>query len=272
MALFAGVFALYQIALPVLPRLIVIFFQSAVSFAILLPWLIAKGPRFLASDRSGWLLLRAAAGIGATFCVATALKTASLAETVLLNNTAPLFVPLFALLLLKEPINHRLWPALLIGFVGVLFIIHPTFAHLDQGLLFALASGVFASLVLIFGQKAAQEPLLRTAAYYYGLFAVASLPALFLVSWQTPPLPIALALIGAGVCAVGAIFTLALALRGAPSQEVAPFVYTEVLFALLIDALFFHRFPDLWGWLGIGVVSMGGIWTIWIRAQRNRNF
>jgi drug/metabolite transporter (DMT)-like permease len=262
MALFAITFALLQVSMGYLPRAIVLFFQSLFSLAVLLPLILSRGIRDLYSKEAVWLLLRGVAGLVGMFCIVTALRVTSLAETTLLNNTAPLFVPFLAFLMLREPIDLRLWPGIVLGFVGVALIVQPGFHRVSSGHLFALASGVTGALVLILSRRVAHEPLVRITAYYYGLFVVATAPFALGSTWDLPPVWIWLALVLCGVVAVAAISTLALALRKAHTQEVAAFVYTGVLFALLIDGFVWNRIPTPLAWVGIVTVCCGGIWTL----------
>ncbi|MGV8935392.1 MAG: DMT family transporter, partial [Gallionellaceae bacterium] len=70
-----------------------------------------------------------------------------LATAVTLNYTSPLFLTLFVMLVFKERFHIQLTIAIALGFIGMLFLLHPTLQHnqLLPGLL-GLASGFFAGI------------------------------------------------------------------------------------------------------------------------------
>jgi len=57
------------------------------------------------------------------YCYFYAIAHLPLAEAVLLNYSAPLFIPLAALLWVGEPFSHRLWWPIGIGFIGIALIL-----------------------------------------------------------------------------------------------------------------------------------------------------
>ena len=48
--------------------------------------------------------------------------------------------------------------------------------------------------------------------------------------------------------------------QNAPAGKVAPFIYSEVLFAAGFGALFFNEYPeDIFSYIGIGLIFTSGI-------------
>lgn len=100
------------------------------------------------------------ASMNALYLGAMYLGTA--ANAILLQNTAPFWVYLFSVYVLKEPINHRNLQAILIGMVGMTLIIvtglHGDFVRQLPVMAMALASGVTYAGVILFMRTLRSEP------------------------------------------------------------------------------------------------------------------
>src|SRR5579862_5786553 len=59
-----------------------------------------------------------------TLLYAYSIKHIPLLNATLLFNTTPLFVPIFAILILKTKVPLKIWASLLFGFIGVAVILH----------------------------------------------------------------------------------------------------------------------------------------------------
>jgi drug/metabolite transporter (DMT)-like permease len=263
---FSVTYAFYKAALPFLPNTLVIFFQSLFSWCLILPFFARKESPTLSSHRFPIIALRTIFGIFSLYCITKALTTTSLAEVVLLNNTAPLFIPFIAWFALKERIDHRLWASILVGFLGVLIVIRPGFTELNSGLLYALAAGIFSALLLVCTRYIAHEPFLRILFYYFLIFCVVFSPFLF-SEWHMPPPEGWLYLFLAAVAMIGGQLSFTAAARFAPSQEIAPFIYTGVIFSGLIDWFVWKESVSFISWIGMAVVCVGGILTLVLKRR-----
>ena len=91
--LFAAMGALIKNLSATLPNEMLVFFRSLIGLLVLTPWLLHRGPSYFATRRLGAHLLRALTGLAAMYCFFYALGRLPLAEAVLLNYSAPLFIP-----------------------------------------------------------------------------------------------------------------------------------------------------------------------------------
>jgi len=261
MLFFSIVYALYKACDPYLPNTLIIFFQGLFSWLIVFPFILRKGVKGLYSSKLLLIVLRTISGLLGIYCIAEAMKMISLAETVLFNNAAPLFVPLLIWVWHKTKIPNKLWIGIVIGFIGIFIILQPGFSSLNAGLIFGLLSGLFTAMLLVLTREIAHEPFSRILFYYYLIFWVVLLPFLF-TDWTSPPPIVWLFLVLAGVSNILAQLTFTLAMRHAPSQVVAPFIYTGVIFSGLIDWIVWYNKPTLIALLGMAVVCLGGVLTL----------
>ena len=62
------------------------------------------------------------------------------------------------------------------------------------------------------------------------------------------------------------------AIRAAPANRVAPAQYSQIVWAILLGALFFDEFPDATAFAGIALVTFAGIFTFIREEKRGARF
>lgn len=200
-------------------------------------------------------------GLGGLLCFLffyLALQHIPLADSVLLRNAAPLWVPLLGLAL-GITLDRRALAPVLLGLAGIVLLMQPgqagiSFWHLVGGL-----SGLAFALVM-HGTRllATHEPARRILLMYF-LTALAFALPWAIWAWRPFPLTRLPALLGVGLCLFGSLslFTRAYALL--PTQQLAPFAYTSVLFAGLLDWLIWQHTPNATALAGMALVIASGI-------------
>lgn len=202
------------------------------------------------------------------FCFYTFGHLRYLVEAYALLFTMPLWTALMAALLLKEHLSRPQIIAILIGFAGVLVANWPQegmsplgFAHFA-----GLAAPFLASLRILamrkLGQKDGGYSLL--ICLFLGLAAsnAVSMPSYAPLNGQA----IAILLIaglaqGCGYC------SFLLAARQAAAPLLAPFQYSQVLWALIFGVLIFNEWPNANTYAGLALVVAGGAMLL----KKNRN-
>ena len=150
---------------------------------------------------------------------------------------------------------------LVIGFAGVWIIFRPGFREVNVDLSFAFISGVTSALLLVITRQIAHEPFRRILFYYFLVFWVALLP-IVAMEWTSFPAIVWLYIALAALSMVGAQVCFTKALRHVPAQEVAPLVYTSVIFAGLIDWFVWKNVPTLISIVGMAIICIGGLITM----------
>lgn len=246
-ACFAIVSALVKLVGADLPNTVIVFFRNAFALLVLLPW-IALTPGRRASfmtRRPGMHLLRAATGLAAMYCFFYALSQMQLASAVLLNYSQPLFLPFIAWAWLGERPPARIYPAVLIGFVGVLLILKPGMGWAGPAGIAGLAAGLLAATSMAAIRRMSDtEPAVRIVLWFSVLGTlVSAIPAA--LHWQTPSLTQWLGLAGLGGIAAGGQLLLTRAYALAPAAHIGALIYTTVIFAALIGWVVWQERPDL---------------------------
>ena len=240
----------------------IVFFQNFISLLLFLPWALHDG---VAGLKTQHLLLQGVRGLGGVLSQALmfiAILKMPLMNTVLLSNSAPLFIPIVAWIWLKEKITSATAISLAIGFIGILLILKPGPSLLrNPAALVATAAAVCSAIALVtVNRLSSTEPTYRILFYYF--FTASLLTAPFLpYGWHFPSERQWLFLVGIGLCQATSQLLIILAYRYATAGRIAPFNYSVVVFSGLIGWIVWHNRPDALALVGVLLVSAGGIFT-----------
>ncbi|MDA0720582.1 MAG: DMT family transporter [Proteobacteria bacterium] len=220
-----------------------------------------------------WLALvfRTALLLVSTFCFIAAISVMPLADALAIVFVAPFIVLLVGKYYFGEDVGpRRVWAAL-VGFIGVLLVIQPSFAAFGAVALFPLGTAVgFAFYILVTrGLSRRMHPV--TLQFHTGLIAsLMCLPVMVLAQGTGSPLldpvwPEGIAwlwLFGVGFFATISHIMMTYALSLAPSATLAPLQYLELPVATLLGYLVFSDFPNTLTLTGITIIIGAGLYMI----------
>ena len=233
-------------------------------------WIMGQSLRVA---RAQWLALvfRAALLLISTFCFIAAIRVMPLADALAIVFVAPFIVLLVGKFYLGEDVGPRRVGAAMIGFVGVLLVIQPSFAAFGAVALFPLGTAIgFAFYILVTrGLSRRMHPV--TLQFHTGLIAsLLCLPLLLLAQGSGTELmdlvwPEGIAwlwLFGVGCFAAVSHMMMTYALSLAPSATLAPLQYLELPVATLLGYLVFQDFPNALTLTGITIIIGAGLYMI----------
>jgi drug/metabolite transporter (DMT)-like permease len=242
----------------------IIFFRNLFAFLPIFP-LLARGGgiALLRTRRLGSHIARAAMGFGAMICFFTAFALMPLAEVVAISLSAPIFITAFSVPLLAEQVGPRSWAAVLVGFIGVLVMVRPGGAALNDPVAFLpLAGAVLYALALIAMRKLGATERAPTTVFYFTLACTVLSGLAQPFVWKTPDLPDLALLICVGLLGGSAQLLMTQALRIAPAAVVAPFDYTALVFSIGYGFAFWGEVPDLLLLVGAAIVVASGLYIL----------
>ena len=267
--LFAGMGAAVKAAAEQLPNSQVVFLRNLLGLIALLPWLLHARSRAWNTARPLGHLVRGLAGLAAMSCFFFAIRHMPLAEAVLLNYSAPLFMPLIERVWLGEPIPRRLWRGLALGFGGIVLILKPGLALFQAAALVGLCAAVFGAIAQVgIRRLTSTEPSVRIVCYF-GVIASVVSAAPAAVVWEQPGPTLWVVLIVMGALATGGQLFLTAAYAQAPAGQVGPFVYSIVVFSGALDYVLWGHLPDRLSGVGAVLVVAAGVLTL--RALDSRS-
>jgi len=231
---------------------------------VLLPLLCKRGISFLETHHFAYHCVRAFCGMCSTYFYIWSMSFIPLVNATLFLNIAPLFIPIFSIFLLHTKATLQDWLSILLGFIGVIIIIHPTADIFKQsGDFIGLASGISLALAYIYVKKLSQTDSKSLITFYFCLLAsLFQLPFLFFQD-RLPSLEILFWSICAGLLIVPIQFTLIAAYKRAAASKVGMFQYTTLIFVGIIDWLIWKAIPSLSDLAGMLLVVISGIILIW---------
>jgi len=241
--------------------------RQLIQILLLAPLIAWTGPaKCLRSAVPGQQILRGMLLFASTVCFVSGLARLPLAEASAIGFVAPMFTTALSIPLLGEHVGVRRWAAILVGFVGVLIVIRPGTAAFDSAALFPIASAIFWAMALIVTRRMSlrDSPLTTLIfASIVGLLA-ASIPLPWY--WSMPD-PAALGLMAAmGALSLFGHYLLVNAFQRGLVSILAPFSYSQMVWATLFGYLAFDSLPDGWTWIGAAVIILSGVY-VWHRER-----
>ena len=207
-------------------------------------------------------------GIGAMF---TALQYLPLADAVAIAFIMPFIMLILGRYVLQEEVGPKRLVACLVGFVGTLLVVQPSFAEVGWPAVLPLFVAVNFSVFILVTRQIAKETDPIGLQAVSGVMAVAFLaPVLWLAQGNGPAV---LQLVSpssaewALLIAIGLLGTLAhllmtWSLRYAPSATLAPMQYLEIPVATIIGFIIFADLPNGLAALGICITIAAGLYIV----------
>ena len=254
------------------PVLEIIFFRNAFAFipVMLYIWR-TSGFGVLRTRRPGAHLTRSAVGLTGMICGFTAVSLLPLTQSTAISFSAPLFMVALSALILKEPVSLQRWLAVAVGFLGVLIMVHPDPRQfVGVGVLFAIAAAIGAAGANIAIREISRTEPGPTIVFYFTLAGAAVGLASLPFGWVMPSPGVLGLLVAAGLIGGTGQLLLTEAIRRAPVAVVAPFDFTQLVWAGLIGFLVWGETPAMLTLIGAMVVAASSTYILWREIGRSR--
>src|SRR5664279_4886154 len=193
-----------------------------------------------------------------------ALRWLQLDEALSIIFTFPFIVAIASGPLLGEWIGWRRWSAISVGFGGVLLITRPGLGGMHPAALITLAATICYGFYAVITRIVSRVDSNQTSLFYANFIgALVMLPVIPFV-WTTPSSwAIALMLVGIGVLGSAGHFLLIAGHRIAPAAVLSPFVYTQLIWVVILGYLVFDHVPNGWTMAGAAIVISSGLYLLY---------
>jgi drug/metabolite transporter (DMT)-like permease len=275
----AGVFlmsvmdALAKFAVGQMPTLQIIAIRSAFVLGVLLPYAWFTAGRAAFVTKRPWAhLARGAMAICSMYAFFECLRLLPLATAIAICFVAPLLMTAFSVVMLRERVGIHRWAAVGVGFLGVGLIVGPEAADgaMSAGALWALAAASFYALgmttVRVLSSTESEIVMIWTQSACMLVFGAVAVP--FVAVPVPAPMWGVIAVMAATM--IAGQFCSFRAMRLAPVGAMAPFHYTELLWASVFGWAIWNEWPTANVWAGAAVVVAAGLYTIWRERVRAR--
>ncbi|MEH6442941.1 MAG: DMT family transporter [Oceanospirillaceae bacterium] len=205
-----------------------------------------------------------------------------LAEATAIFFTVPALVVMLSIPLLGERVKLSAIIAIAVGFIGTLVIVRPGMElstqqlevqsgsdNLALGALFIFGAACCTAIYNVITRKLANTDPLPVTLFYTAMIGAVVSTLLVPFFWQTPTglLPW-LALISIGVFGGVAHSLIIAAHQYTEATVVAPFMYTQIFWALLLGWLIFEQLPDQYAFMGGALVMCSGLFLLLSQKKR----
>jgi len=244
----------------------VLFFRSLVGAIVMLPLVI--GDTGLATARKGYHFTRNLVHFSGQVGWFYGVAMLPLADLTALSGTVPIFGAVIALVVLKERVGLRRAAVIALGFSGVLVMLRPGFAEVGLPAFAVLFGSAMYAAASIMVKIMTRTDNARIVVFYMQVMQLpmALLPALLF--WTDPAWADLPAIVGVGVCGLGAHYFMARALTIADASVVMPMSFLQLPVMAVLGYLLYAEIPDVWMLVGGGMVLAGTWWNV--RAESRR--
>jgi drug/metabolite transporter (DMT)-like permease len=206
--------------------------------------------------------------------MSTSVDYTRIANATLLNNMAPLWVAIFAILVWKEKMKWGFWIGLLLAFAGAATVLGSNILGepgLSKGNIMALISSIFYAGYFLVTQVARTRLTTITYIWLVDLFAAGFL-MLINLGMGNPfgPYPASTwaVFLAAGVFSqVGGYFSIGYALGHLPASVVSPTLLLQPVFTAMLAIPFFGETLSA-GQIAGGLAALGGIYLLNISRMK----
>ena len=238
-----------------LPNIQKVFFRNLVA-AIIALFLIIKHKGSFTGKRENRKVLfyRSLFGtIGVIFNY-YAIDNLVLSDANMLNKISPFLVVIFCALILKEKINAKQIGAILVAFIGALFIIKPSFDVKVIPYIIGILSAVFAALAYTCVRMLGKKEEYYTIVFFFSTFSLITVLPMFIIVYESMTVIQLIYLVLAGVFASLGQFGITLAYKFAPAKEISIFDYSNIIFSAILSIFIFGVYPDKFSVLGYLII------------------
>lgn len=246
--------------------------RYVVQAGLMVPIVLALRLSWRMTRTAFWLTLaRAAVSILSTYSFVAAVQVMPIADALAIAFVEPFIILFIGRFFLGEEVGPRRLGASMVGFVGALFIIQPSFATFGTVALYPLGTAFGFALYILLTRALSRHMHPVTMQLHTALAAVVLMGPLLALGegfqmgqlLLTPPVGVFwLWVFCVGLAATISHMSMTYALKFAPSSTLAPLHYFEMLTATLFGYLVFGDFPNLYTWVGVAIITGSGLYLI----------
>jgi|TARA_R110002072_G_scaffold517_13_gene3201 drug/metabolite transporter (DMT)-like permease len=217
-------------------------------------------PTLLRSRRLPLQLGRSTLLVATTVLFFFAVSEMALVNASAIMLTAPMLVTILSVFLLDEQVGVRRSLAIVIGFGGALVILRPGSELFQLWALFPLGAAVLYAFYQVTTRMLSKSDGPLTTLLYTALVGTLLSSLIVPVYWLTPDLKGWTIMVSLGFFGGVSQFCLIKAFQAAPASSVAPFSYSNMIWATLFGYIIFDDLPDFWTVIGAVILISSGLY------------
>ena len=253
----------------------VVMIRCAFTVLITLIFNYRLGKILVRTNRPNMVAGRSALTCLVVVCNFYAVSSLPLVEVTSLQFSKPLFLIILAAIFLGERIRIFRTTATILGFIGIMIVLHPwnnedggtlEWAHLS-----VLAAALGMAVLAVFSKILSKDHNPVTLVLYANAATVliCALPAVYY--WVTPTIDQMILIAGLGATTFCAQYSIISAYKNADVMLVTPFEYVRIVFAAAAGFFFFSEIPDTWTISGGIIICASTLFIAYREAKKNEH-
>jgi drug/metabolite transporter (DMT)-like permease len=214
-------------------------------------------------------IMRGVFGVVSFILFVISMKEIPMVNATLLQNTAPLFIPIVSFIWFREITEKKVFLGIAIGFVGILLIIKPETSAFNIGAIIGLISGILLAISYVVMSIITKYDGFNTILIYYAICAFGISLPFGIINWSNPPLNSWIYASASGIFLMGYLHMQQYSYKHVEASKLSPFNYFLLIYIGVLDWLLFGHIPDFLTIAGIAIVSTGGIISIIHHERKN---
>jgi drug/metabolite transporter (DMT)-like permease len=217
-------------------------------------------------------LIRLVVNFFYTYSFMYALKHGSLTTVYTFGYTAPFFMIMLSLVILKENTSYEKWVAVGIGLLGVIIAMNPTSDVFEIAAIYVLIGSFLGSLNKILMRRlAATEHTLAIAIYPNIMMIIVTFPILlYYNSWGPMPWKHWGSFAIMGALAATGQYAIAQSLRFAQGSTLAPIDYSTYFWVVMLDYFLWHIHPNRAKIIGAAIIVSSNLFILY-RTRKEKS-
>ncbi len=240
--------------------------QTALMIALFTP---RMGRRVFHTLRPKLQICRGLSLVSVSMLFISGLSYIPLAEATAVIFLAPLMVTI-ASRLLGEQVSRAQWLAVGFGLVGVMIIVRPGGALFTPAVLLPFGAALSFTVYQLITRRLSATDHPVTSNFITSLVGSLVMSVLVFFNWQTPTLHDALMMAALGAMAMSGHLLLTNAFRFASAAALAPFTYSQIIFAGVVGMIAFGHTPDLGAMVGMAIIIASGLVMAYVQGRQLR--
>jgi len=177
-----------------------------------------------------------------------------LSDADMISKMSPFLVIIFSAIFLKEKILPFQMVTIITAFIGMLFIVKPSFSIDVAPYFIGVLSSVFAAAAYTLLRVLGNREKFYTVVFYFSFFSTVTLFPFLIIIYKPMSGEQFLFLLLAGLFATVGQFGITLAFKYAPARDISIFTYSTVFFTVIMSFAFFGEGPDLYSLIGYVII------------------
>lgn len=224
----------------------------------------------LTKRQAGLTALRGAVHTLGVICWFFAMTRIPIAEVTAMNYLTPVYVTILAVFFLGERLAMRRLLAIAAAIGGALLILRPGFRELDPGHFAMLTTAFMFSISYLIAKIVSGEMSASIVVVLLSVAVTVGLLPFALAVWVTPSLADLGILFCVACFATGGHYAMTLAFAAAPVTVTQPATFLQLVWSVVIGAMFFAEPVDIWVVAGGSVIMTAVLFITWREAVLKR--